>query len=117
MNLYGGPGSIITSFPASTDPASTSSYAGRDAGFVWQLYGNTPDSTPPFNVAIINYITGIVASLGEEVARLPAYAPYADTTYSKAEAQERYWGAGAPRLRAIKAAVDQKGTLYNPQGF
>lgn len=72
---------------------------------------------PPFEAGIINYISGMVDALGEEGANLPGYAPYPDTEFSKEEAQERYWGAGAPRLRAIKAVVDPKGTVYNPQGF
>lgn len=55
--------------------------------------------------------------MGAEVANLPAYAPYADTELSQTEAQTRYWGAGVPRLKSIKAAVDPKGILYNPQGF
>lgn len=59
----------------------------------------------------------MVDALGQEAADLPAYAPYADTSYSQTEAQERYWGAGAPRLREIKSVVDQGGVLYNPQGF
>lgn len=59
----------------------------------------------------------MVDALGPEAADLPAYAPYADTEYSQEEAQERYWGAAAPRLREIKMAIDPKGTLSNPQGF
>lgn len=59
----------------------------------------------------------MVAALGPEAKSLPAYAPYADPELSRADAQTRYWGAGVPRLKAIKQAVDPKGTLYNPQGF
>lgn len=117
MNLYGGCDSVITSFPPSTDPSSTSSYAGRDAGYVWQLYSNTKDMLPPFDQAIIGFVAGMVDALGPEASDLPAYAPYADTTYSQQEAQDRYWGAGAPRLRSIKAVIDPKGTVFNPQGF
>lgn len=108
---------MITSFPASTDPASTSSYAGRDTGYVWQIYGNMVDLMPPFDEDVIGYLGGMVDALGVEAAELPGYAPYPDTTFSKDEAQKRYWGGGAPRLRAIKALVDPKGTVYNPQGF
>lgn len=114
-NLYGGPGSIINSFPASTDPSSTSSYLGRDSGYVWQLYGYATNSA--FNAAIIPYIKGMVTSLGAEAANLAAYAPYADTELSQSEAQTRYWGAGVPRLKSIKLAFDPKGILLNPQGF
>lgn len=117
MNLYGGPGSKITSFPPSTDPASTSSYAGRDAGFVWQLYGYTSNSLPPFNSAITGFVTGMVNVMGAEATGLPAYAPYADTALSQTDAQTRYWGAGVPRLKTIKAQFDPRGILYNPQGF
>lgn len=116
-NLYGGPGSIITSFPPSTDPSSTSSYAHRDTGYVWQLYAYTANSMPPFDNDIISFVKGMVDSLGPEASNLPAYAPYADTALSQAEAQVRYWGAGVPRLKKIKAQVDPKGILYNPQGF
>ncbi|KAL0630899.1 hypothetical protein Q9L58_010247 [Maublancomyces gigas] len=115
-NLYGGSDSVITSFPPSTDPASTSSYAGRDTGYVWQLYGYTEDSLPPFNVDIISFVKGMVDALGDE-GDLPAYAPYADTELTQEEAQVRYWGGGVDRLKAIKAAVDPTGILYNPQGF
>lgn len=114
-NLYGGPGSKITSFPPSTDPASTSSYAGRDTGYVWQLYGYTGNAQ--FIAGIIPFIKGMVDALGQEAVGLPAYAPYPDTTYTQAEAQTRYWGAGVARLKSIKALVDPKGILYNPQGF
>lgn len=72
---------------------------------------------PPFDEGIIGFVAGMVAALGDEASELPAYAPYADTTFTQQEAQDRYWGAGAPRLRDIKAAIDPKGTVYNPQGF
>lgn len=117
INLYGGGDSVITSFPPSTDPSSTSSYAGRDTAYVWQLYGNMANLSPPFNGAIITYISGMVSALGSEAAGLPGYAPYPDTEFTREEAQARYWGDGAPRLRAIKADVDPKGTVYSPQGF
>ncbi|KAL0632705.1 hypothetical protein Q9L58_008398 [Maublancomyces gigas] len=116
-NLYGGPGSKITSFPPSTDPASTSSYAGRDSGYVWQLYGYVTNTQAPYIPAITGFVKGMVDSLGSEAAGLPAYAPYADTALSQAEAQTRYWGGGVARLKTIKTQVDPKGILYNPQGF
>lgn len=81
------------------------------------MYGYTANSQPPFDPKIITFITGIVNSLGPEAANLPAYAPYADTELTQAQAQVRYWGAGVPRLKSIKAQVDPKGILYNPQGF
>lgn len=59
----------------------------------------------------------MVDALGAEVARLPAYAAYVDTALTKEEAQVKYWGAGVPRLKAIKAAVDPGAVLFNPQGF
>jgi FAD/FMN-containing dehydrogenase len=117
VNLYGGTGSIITSFPPSTDPSSTSSYAGRNSGYVWQIYGYTSNSQPPFPNSIITFITGIVNSMGSSVANLPAYPAYADTQLTQSQAQTRYWGASVPRLKTIKAAWDPKGILYNPQGF
>lgn len=116
-NLYGGPGSVINSFPPSTDPSSTSCYANRDGGYVWQFYAFTGNSQPPFNPAIITFVENMVGSLGAEAAGLPAYAPYADPQFTQTEAQVRYWGAGVPRLKAIKSQVDPKGILYNPQGF
>jgi hypothetical protein len=116
-NLYGGPGSVINSFPASTDPSSTSSYAGRDSGYVWQLYAYTSNSQPPFVSAIIPFVENMVGALGAEAANLPAYAPYTDPELSQADAQTRYWRDGVARLKAIKSQVDPKGILYNPQGF
>lgn len=116
-NLYGGGDSVITSFPPSTDPSSTSSYAGRDAGYVWQLYGQTATTLPPFIDDIVGFIAGMVDAFGAEVADLPAYPAYADTEFDQAASQERYWGAGAERLRGIKAVLDPKGIVYNPQGF
>ncbi|CCX30517.1 hypothetical protein FPQ18DRAFT_312236 [Pyronema domesticum] len=116
-NLYGGPGSVINSFPPSTDPASTSSYADRDSGYVLQFYGSTASTRPPFNNQIMTYVKSMVGSLGDEVKNLPAYAPYNDPELTRAEAQQKYWGAGVPRLKAIKSQVDPKGILYNPQGF
>lgn len=107
---------MINSFPPSTDPSSTSSYLGRDSGYVWQLYGYSANP-PAFNQAIIPYVKGMVTSLGAEAANLPAYAPYADTELSQSDAQTRYWGAGVPRLKSIKLAFDPKGILLNPQGF
>lgn len=108
---------MITSPPPSTDPSSTSSYAGRDAGYVWQIYGQSANTLPPFNEEIIGFLAGMVDAFGDEVANLPAYPAYADTEYDRDEAQDRYWGAGAARLREIKSAVDPKGIIYNPQGF
>jgi hypothetical protein len=116
-NLYGGPGSVINSFPPSTDPASTSSYADRDSGYVLQFYGSTASTQPPFNNQIMTYVKSMVGALGDEVKNLPAYAPYNDPELTRAEAQQKYWGAGVPRLKAIKSQVDPKGILYNPQGF
>jgi FAD/FMN-containing dehydrogenase len=116
-NLYGGPGSIINSFPPSTDPNSTSSYGDRDSGYVWQFYAYTGNSQPPFNPGIITFVQNMVEALGAEAKDLPAYAPYADPELSQAEAQIRYWGEGVARLKAIKSQVDPKGILYNPQGF
>lgn len=108
---------MITSFPPSTDPSSTSAYAGRDAGYVWQLYAQTNTLLPPFDEDIIGFVAGMVDAFGPEVADLPAYPAYADTEFDRDEAQARYWGEGAARLRDIKAAVDPKGIVYNPQGF
>ncbi|KAF8537005.1 hypothetical protein BDD12DRAFT_746446 [Trichophaea hybrida] len=116
-NLEGGPGSVIDSFPPNTDPHSTSSYAHRDTGYVLQLYGFTANSKPPFNSGIINFVKGMVDSMGPEAANLPAYAPYADPELSVADAHVRYWGGGVRRLMKIKKEVDPKGVLYNPQGF
>jgi len=107
-NLYGGPGSAINAVAA-----GTSSYAHRDAGYVIQFYvGATP-----FDEAIVALTKGMVDALGAEAADLPAYAPYADPELDRTQAQTRYWGGGVARLRAIKARVDPRGVLYNPQGF
>lgn len=84
---------------------------------MWQIYGYAANSLPPFNDNVIPFIKGIVDALGAEGANLPAYAPYADTGFSREEAQVRYWGAGVPRLMAVKAAYDPMGILFNPQGF
>lgn len=58
----------------------------------------------------------MVDALGPE-GDLPAYAPYPDTELTQEEAQVKYWGAGVDRLKEIKAEVDPKGILLNPQGF
>ncbi|KAI5818346.1 hypothetical protein BZA77DRAFT_277506 [Pyronema omphalodes] len=116
-NLYGGLGSVINSYPPSTDSASTSSYANRDSGYVLQFYGSTASTQPPFNNQIMTFVKSIVRALGEEAENLSAYAPYSDPELTQAEAQQRYWGASVPRLKTIKSQVDPKGILYNPQGF
>ena len=116
-NLYGGPGSAINAQPEATAAAATSSYLHRRAGYVLQLYAYTANSQPPFAAGIIGFVKGMVTALGAEAADLPAYAPYADTELTGAEAQTRYWGAAVARLKAIKRAVDPRGILYNPQGF
>ena len=117
-NLYGGPGSIINSFPPSTSPSSTSSYAHRDSGYVWQFYANTALDIPAPSGSIVGYLKAMVASLGPEAANLPAYAPYADPELGVGDdAHNRYWGAAVPRLKTIQKAFDPKDILYSPQGI
>lgn len=117
VNLYGGTGSAINALPPPTDPKSTSSYAHRRSGYVWQLYASTAAPPPPPGPGLITFVEGMVDSLGPEAKNLAAYAPYADPQLSRADAQTRYWGASVPRLKALKKAFDPKGILYNPQGF
>ncbi|KAI5789793.1 hypothetical protein FPQ18DRAFT_339187 [Pyronema domesticum] len=100
-----------------TNPAPPNTYADRDSGYVLQFYGSTASTQPPFNNQIMTYVKSMVGALGEEVENLPAYAPYSDPELTRAEVQLKYWGAGVPRLKAIKSQVDPKGILYNPQGF
>jgi len=80
------------------------------------LYAYTATSQPPFDPAIVDFVKGMVTALGPEAANLPAYAPYADSELSQAEAQVRYWGDGVAKLKGIKKQVDPKGILHNPQG-
>jgi FAD/FMN-containing dehydrogenase len=116
-NLYGGIESAINEFPASESANSLSSYGHRNAGYVMQMYVMTPDNRLPWDENIIPYVEGVVASLGDEATHLMAYAPYVDPQFSREEAQRKYWGEGAARLRALKKAYDPEEVFDWPQGF
>ena len=45
------------------------------------------------------------------------YINYADSSLSRATAQDVYYGASLPRLQRIKAAVDPKELFYYPQSI
>lgn len=91
-----------------SEPAGGGAFAHRDALFYaepgagWGVRGGVPAADDPLTPACLRWI--------EEFAE--ALSPFVDGAYSNvpnAEApdwQRDYWGAGAPRLREIKALYD-----------
>lgn len=107
-NLYGGPGSVISSIPL-----GSSSYPHRSSGYVGLFYVWSNGAWVP---ASIPFAAGMVNSLGSEASSLGAYAPYVDPELG-ASAPSKYWGAGVPQLQSIRNARDPTDVFLNPQGF
>lgn len=51
------------------------------------------------------------------LTRAGAYINYADSQFSKAEAQKLYYGTNLRRLQQIKAKYDPNQVFYSPQSI
>jgi len=115
VDLYGGPGSAIN-VPSST----SSAYSDRDALWVFQNYGRTANSQPPFDPAI----TGLIDGLNDAITNpqpggdFTAYLNYVDPDLSATTAAEVYYGTQTyEKLLGIKTAVDPGALFWNPQAI
>ena len=116
INLYGGPGSVIN-----TVPATASSYSDRTALWVIQNYGFLPTNVLPFPD---NTVDPFVAGLNDAITRaqpgtkFTGYLNYVDYKLTAAEAHEQYYGKETyKKLLGIKKVVDPKRVFWNPQAI
>lgn len=115
INLYGGPDSQIN-----VPSPSSSAYTHRDALWVLQHYGSTPNTGSPFPPATISFIEGLNAAMPTAMPGTPfgAYVNYVDPSLTPSQAHSLYYGTATyERLLAIKNAVDPGQIFWNPQSI
>ena len=95
-------------------PAEATAYPHRDKVIMYQSYVAGLVRLPAAARAWAQGVHERVQSGAPNASS--TYAGYIDTALSRREAQERYWGAQLPRLRAIKRAWDPADVFRNPQG-
>lgn len=113
INIYGGPGSAINA--VSKDE---SAYSDRDALWVFQNYGNTATTLPPYDPAT----TKIVDALNDVVVNaqpdgdFTMYLNYIDPDLNAMTAAEEYYGATTyNKLLLLKKEYDPGFVFWNPQ--
>jgi hypothetical protein len=117
INLYGGPDSRINNLPPQYPPAA---YAHRDSLWVFQNYGFTSNSRPPYVEDITPFVEGLNAAViqAQPEADFDAYLNYVDPSLSAEEAHEQYYGQDLyARLLRLKREVDPKQVFWNPQAI
>ena len=115
VDLYGGPGSAIN-VPSS----DSSAYSDRDALWVFQNYGRTSNSEPPFDPAIIGLIDGLNDAITDPQpgGDFTAYLNYVDPDLNATTAAELYYGKETyDKLLGIKMDVDPSALFWNPQSI
>ncbi|KAE9373757.1 Glucooligosaccharide oxidase [Stipitochalara longipes BDJ] len=115
VDLYGGPGSQIN-----VPPSDSSAYSDRDALWVFQNYGRTANSQPPFDPAL----TGLIDGLNDAITNpqpdgdFTAYLNYVDPDLSATTAAQLYYGTETyDKLVGIKTNVDPNFLFWNPQAI
>ncbi|MCJ1245196.1 hypothetical protein MMC30_002397 [Trapelia coarctata] len=115
INIYGGPDSQIN-----TKDASFAAYSDRSALWVFQHYGFTGATSPPFPPTIIPFVNGLndAVTTAQPQTDFTGYLNYVDPTLSAAQAHAEYYGdAVYNRLLALKKVVDPGLVFYNPQAI
>jgi hypothetical protein len=116
VNLYGGPDSQIN-----VQDTTFSSYAHRDALWVFQNYGDISDIDSPFPTdAVETFIGGLNSAIPNAMPDVDflAYLNYVDPTLTADEAHTLYYGDEVlPRLESLKTTYDPAQLLWNPQSI
>ncbi len=115
INLYGAPGSAINA-----PSPDSSTYSDRDALWVFQNYGYTANSQPPYDPAITQLVDGLNDAVenAQPDGDFSAYLNYVDPDLSPMVAAEEYYGATTyNKLLDIKTQVDPTFVFWNPQAI
>ncbi|KAE8440923.1 hypothetical protein EG329_006320 [Mollisiaceae sp. DMI_Dod_QoI] len=115
INLYGGPGSAINA--VSPDE---SAYSDRTSLWVFQNYGYTANSLPPWDPAITPLIDGLNDAITnpQPDGDFTAYLNYVDPDLAPATAHQEYYGASTyDKLLALKTQYDPALVFWNPQAI
>ncbi|CAG8973010.1 hypothetical protein HYALB_00007858 [Hymenoscyphus albidus] len=111
INLYGGPGSAI-------NKPTTSAYSDRDSLWVFQNYGYSSNSQPPFDPAGATVVNDLQNALPKAMpeGEFTAYLNYLDPEMSPQLAAEKYYGKETyNKLLGLKMVYDPLFTFWNPQ--
>lgn len=114
-NLYGGPGSAINAISP-----DESAYSDRNSLWVFQNYGYTANSLPPWDPQI----TTLVDSLNDAITTpqpdgdFTAYLNYVDPDLTPADAHREYYGSDTyDVLLDLKTKYDPAAVFWNPQAI
>lgn len=112
LDMHGGKTSAITN-----GNHVSSSYAHRDKLYLIQFYDRQYSGAYPSDG--FSFLDGWVANTTAPLAKADwgMYINYADSSLSRATAQDVYYGVNLPRLQRIKAIVDPKEVFYYPQSI
>ncbi|KAF2205787.1 FAD-binding domain-containing protein [Delitschia confertaspora ATCC 74209] len=112
IDMHGGKNSYISSVPK-----NESSYAHRDALFLYEFYDRVYSGSYPSNG--FSFLNGWVNAFTSKLdaSQWGMYINYADPTMSRKEAQDVYYRGNLGRLQSIKAAMDPEEVFYFPQAI
>ncbi|TGO58390.1 hypothetical protein BOTNAR_0182g00280 [Botryotinia narcissicola] len=114
IDLYGGADSQIN-VPSS----DSSAYSDRDAHWVFQNYGFTSNSLPPYDDAITPFVDSLNSALSAGASSdFGVYLNYVDPELSANDAAMLGYGQTAyNKLLAIKRTIDPNEVFWNPQSI
>ncbi|ESZ97286.1 hypothetical protein SBOR_2314 [Sclerotinia borealis F-4128] len=114
IDLYGGVGSQIN-VPSS----DSSAYSDRDAHWVFQNYGFTSNSLPPYDDAITPFVDSLNSALSAGASNdFGTYLNYVDPALSATDfAMLGYGQTAYNKLLTIKQTVDPNEVFWNPQSI
>ncbi|KAI9648142.1 hypothetical protein NHQ30_002774 [Ciborinia camelliae] len=114
IGLYGGVGSQIN-----VPSPDASAYSDRDAHWVFQNYGFTENSLPPYNDTITQFVDSLNDALSAGASTdFGVYLNYVDPELSAADAAIQGYGQSTyNKLLAIKQTVDPNEVFWNPQSI
>ncbi|KAI1852733.1 hypothetical protein JX266_002274 [Neoarthrinium moseri] len=112
LDAHGGKNSAITN-----GNHASSSYAHRDKLYLIQFYDRQYSGAYPATgySFLDNWVANTTSSLAK--ADWGMYINYADSSLSRATAQQVYYGTSLPRLQRIKAALDPQELFFYPQSI
>lgn len=110
IDLYGGPDNQI-----SIRDSTFASYKNRDSLWVAQHYGYVESGSFPSSG--ITFVQGLNNAMTSQMpgTTFGKYPNYVDSTLTRAQAQQIYYGSNLARLQTIKAQVDPNDVFDNPQ--
>ncbi|TGO13015.1 hypothetical protein BTUL_0078g00240 [Botrytis tulipae] len=114
IDLYGGADSQIN-VPSS----DSSAYSDRDAHWVFQNFGFTSNSLPPYDDAITPFVDSLNSALSAGASSdFGVYLNYVDPELSANDAAMLGYGQTAyNKLLAIKQTIDPNEVFWNPQSI